>query len=451
MSEVVLYSQKAEVKFIKTVTCKDITEEIRLKMLSRVSSVEFFHYPPTRAAYLRIMVFVRKKSEIITFEDILEDPAVEKDFREVLEAINISECSSKKEISKMMDVLEKYRKIRALHKTASDILNALGSEKFEIDEVLDVAATNITKARQITSETELMFLSGKNGNARELVKKVLYDKIPPMLKTGFSAYDELNGGLPKDGVLLIAASTSGGKSTMLLNLLRNIHLINKVSVGKISLEMSMRQETNRLLSNLSGIHYKKFVQGLLTKAEKIKATEAFARFDSFGERHECRYASLSPERDMSIEDVFLTTKPYGFKVVGIDYISLLKGVNQSNQWQILGDITAQAKIYSRTNNTLVVILAQLDGETEKVRYSQGIQENVDVLWKWNYQKKEVREQRILDINIGKARDGELGSFPLSEAFEVMAIYDVEESSDDLRASDDDDEADTLLNAKAGVD
>ena len=441
-------SQKTEIKCIKTITSHELPQNKRLKILGLLTNSEYFYYPPVKAAHARILLFAKKRSEIITFDDLLEDPAIEKDFRDILSnADTIRICQSNKEIRHMVGTLEKYRKIRAIYEAASKAINSLNADKFDEDSIIDTLAGDVTKARQITSEEEEMCIIGKDGNSYGLIKEVLYSKAPKLLKTGFDEYDELNGGLPTEGVMIIAATTSGGKSTMLLNLLINLYRINKISVSKVTFEMSKNQETNRFLSNLSGIHYKKFTRGLLSPREKREAEHAHDLFFKYGSKHGCRFATISPERGMTIDDVFITMKPYGFKVIGVDYISLLKGVDSDNQWKIMGNICAQAKSYSRANHCLVILLAQLDDETSKVRYSNGMKENCDVLWKWNYSKEETRETRTLDIRADKVRDGELCTFPLREMFEIMTIDNM---GDDYNVDDSDIQDEDLADMGSGL-
>ena len=236
-------------------------------------------------------------------------------------------------------------------------------------------------------------------------------------------------------------------STMLLNLLRNIYKVNKVSVAKISFEMSKRQEVNRLLSNISSIHYTKFAQGLLTKDDKRNAYNAHVKFNKFGIKNGCRYATICPEKGMTIEDVFITMKPFGFNVIGIDYVSLLKGVSVDNMWRIMGEVCAKAKMYSRANRCLVILLCQLDDDTDKIRYSNAMKENADVVWHWNYSKEEVRATHVIEINTSKARDGELIKFPLAERFEFMQVENPSDNDEDPGNDDDDD---NLIRVNAGV-
>lgn len=443
----VLYSQKSELRFIRTVTSNEIKETTRLIILGKISSTDFFYYPPCVAAYSRIMQSMRKNSELIEYDDLLEDPAIEKDYREVLENSDIDPCASKSEVKRMLAVLERFRKIRSIYVTAQNIMTSLNAEKFEVDSIIDTATSNVSKARQLTTMTDEIVVIGKGGNAHDALHRSLYGKRKPIYKTGFSGYDAINGGLPTEGVLLVAATTSGGKSVFLMNLLKNLYVLNKISVCRASFEMSERQELNRLLSNLTNIPYKKFAQDLLTKGEKKYIEQEFEKFFNFGERNDCRFASSTPECDMSLDDVFIRFKPYGYDVIAIDYVGLLKGMNVDKQWQVMADATKQAKNYSRSTQSLVILLAQLNGETGNLKYSQGMKDNVDLMLQWDYSKQEVRDTHIVDINITKARDGELGVFSLHEMFQVMRLDNHTSGDDDHNASTDEDE---LLNVNAGV-
>jgi hypothetical protein len=134
--------------------------------------------------------------------------------------------------------------------------------------------------------------------------------------------------------------------------------------------------------------------------------------------------------------LLMMMKPYGYKVIGIDYISLLEGVDEKDQWRALSAITRQAKIFSAENKCLVILLAQLDADDDRIRYAKGILEHADCAWTWNYYKAEVRETKTLPIRQLKARDQELFPFELREMFETMTIDNMEGSeSNDSQASD----------------
>tara|TARA_B100000700_G_scaffold101966_1_gene114961 strand:+ start:12075 stop:13448 length:1374 start_codon:yes stop_codon:yes gene_type:complete len=440
-----LYSQDMEMRCIVTLTNSKIPETVRSTLLGKLNK-EYFHYPPCAAAFNRIDVIARKRFEIVDFSDLMEDPALEEDFRDILRDTDMKSCKNKKAIERMVGQLDEYRKIRIVYDTANSALEKIEGDSVDINGLLDTIADRLTKARRDINEEDQFVVIGKNNNADDLVHNVLNKVVDQMIKTGFTKYDTRNGGLPDEGVMIIAATTSGGKSTVLMNLLVNLYLESNKRVGRISLEMGDEQEMQRMLSRLSKVPFWKIKQQKLSPKEKQRIKKAYDKFKQHGEDNDCVFTSVSPTRGIRIDEALRIVKPYGLDVVGIDYVSLLEGVDEDNQWRILSSIVREAKVFSRENKCLVIILCQLDADTDKIRYSRGMKEHADVMWSWNYSKKEQREIRILPINVDKARDGELFTFELGERFDIMMAENIE---GDSGYGDDDDESgdDIDLNAE----
>ena len=245
------------------------------------------------------------------------------------------------------------------------------------------------------------------------------------------------------GVVLLAATTSGGKTAVLMNLMVNLYMYSAKKVCRISLEMGDQQEMQRLLSRLSEVPFWKIKQGKMNPKEKQRVDKAYRKFKKLGKKNKGEFVTICPTRNLTIDDALRTVKPYGFEVLGIDYVGLLDGVNDDTQWKVLSSIVRDCKIFSRECKCLIIVLCQLDDESDKLRYSKGMKEHADVMFSWNYTKKEQRELKILPINVDKARDGELFSFQLGERFEVMTVDNMAGDSyspddtedDDLNLSD----------------
>lgn len=425
-----LYSQKAELRCIRTLTESRIPENIRSTLLSRLDTT-YFHFPPTLAAFNRIAKLAKKRQELIDYEDLQEDPLLEEDFREILRSTDVGPCRNKRLIKRMYQQLEQYRKIRILYKQCRKSLEQLEDDKVDPDRLLDDLANSVAQARKDVQQDQTILNFGHASNSKNVVHNVLYSTEELLYKTGYTEYDERNGGLPKEGVMIIGATTSGGKSVTTMNLLRNLHMENKINVVRASFEMGDTQETRRFLSCISGIPFTKFIKKRLTMKEKQAVEKAVEKFEKFGQKHEIKFSTVSPTRSMSIEEVLRMIKPYGYQVVAIDYITLLAGVDTDNQWQVLSEIARYAKEFSRQTNSLVILLAQIDDATEKLRYSKGIREHADVFWFWNYSKPEQRELKSLPINVGKARDGELFTFNLDEEFEFMRVSNPNGDDDEI--------------------
>ncbi len=424
-----------------------------MKMLSSVVE-DTFGYPPCRQAYLRIMKTFRTKTKLMEMYELVHDLQLEVDYREIIANSDVEPCASKTQIEKLLHTLDNYRKLRLLYEACKSGLDALKKDKINIDKLLNDTANSLAKARSKSDLENDMIIMGKGSNSSELIRKILFEDRDPLLKTGFKMYDDVNGGLPRCGVMIVAATTSGGKSVMLMNLSKQIHMLNQVDVCRVSLEMSVDQEINRLASNLSAIEFKKFRRGLLSDKEKHAAAKKIRMFEDASAANGTRHVVICPTYAVSMDDILMTLKPYRFDVIGIDYISLLEGVDSDNQWRVMGNITAQAKRYSRETKSLVIILAQLDEASEKVRYSKAIKENADVVWTWSYEaNSEARASRQAEIAVSKERDGDRFKFPLGERFDVMRFENVEgtiKGFDDEEApmnsnSNYDEEADKMLN------
>ena len=434
-----LYSQDMELRCIVTLTNPKIPEQVRSTLLGKLGK-EFFHYPPCSAAFNRIEVLARKRFEMLDLADLLEDPALEEDFRDILRDSDAKSCKNRKAMDRMVEGLDDYRKIRIVYEAANTALTKIEGDALDINSLLDNIAEKLTRARRDINEEDQFVVVGKNNNADDLVHKVLNRVVDQLIKTGFTKYDTRNGGLPEEGVMIIAATTSGGKSAVLMNLLVNLYQLSKKRVCRISLEMGDEQEMQRLLSRLSGVAFWKIKQNKLDPKEKQRINKAYEKFKQFGEDNECVFTSISPTRGMRIDEALRMVKPYAFDVIGLDYVSLLEGVDDDNQWRVLSSIVREAKVFSRENKCLVIVLAQLDAESDKIRYSRGMKEHADIMWSWNYSKKEQREIKVLPINVDKARDGELFTFELGERFDIMTTENIEGDSG-YGSSDEDDEAD----------
>lgn len=417
-----LFSQRAEMAMIRTITSDKIPEKYRAAFLGKVDQT-FFHTPAAKKAFKRISKLAGTKQVIPTWDDIVDDPSFDADVREVLDSTDVLPVQNKKKVKSLIGRLDKYRQLRELY----DMVKA-GISYFDQKEALDPEelandfSDRLTHARKNHSVDQKIWTFGVGSNAKEIVQTALHKPSERMYKTGFIEYDEKNGGLPTTGVMLLAGTTSGGKSVLANNLLSNLTLNNKGIHGvKVTLEMTAEQETNRILSMITGIPFWKYKQRRLSKDEKRQTEKMAAAYNKRLKENKSKFSFVSPEGSMTVDDVLNMLKPYGYNIIVLDYISLLEGVDDDNQWRMLSSIARKMKVYGTENKTLCIILCQLDGSTSQLRYSKGIKEHADVMWAWNYTDPEQRALKILPVKVEKARDGELFPLDLLDEFEIMRV------------------------------
>lgn len=425
-------SMGLEVRALMTITNSKIESSKRMAMLGRVNK-DHFSSDVTKKAFRRISKLAESRGELVEWIDILEDPNMGEDYRDALEEYEVEPAKTLKGFGKIFDKLDSYRKRRHLLEIAKELHKTLEADddEFEEDEYIQSIAENLASAKKssVTEEKVWAFGGKKKGNALKLVKQALYSPKESLYKTGFKEYDDRNGGIPTSGVMLLAGSTSGGKSIISQNLADQLAQINALKVLTVTLEMSDEQHVNRQLAMITGTDFSKIKQKKLSDREKKKLLKAAKEYDARLRKAKGKVMFTSPSRGMTIDDVIYMTVPYDADICVLDYVGLLEGMDEDNQWRELSSAVRKAKIHSQATGKLYILLVQFDADSNKIRYSKGMKEHADVLWQWNYSDPEVREGKIIPVQIAKVRDGELFEMPLAERFHVMQVGDAEKGTE----------------------
>lgn len=456
-----LFSSALELKAIRTMAVSNGVQEdqaatslraderaLASSLLLSTMNDSYFQYGPCKAAFRRLKKVAEKRSRVLDYDDLLEDSSLDEEFRDILREDKKKPAKTLQQAKDLLDQLDDYRKLRVAYSCAKDITEKLKETKVDPSEILNLMAGKLSEARARENLQDKIVTFGKGGDVEGLLQEVLDPTDEPLLATGFDEFDNRNGGLPAEGVFILAGTTSGGKSVIRMNLCEYMYYKNNLDVLSVSLEMNEKKEARRLASSLSRVPLWKFIKKALSKDDRKAVKRAWRDFYEHGEKNNCRYSLFCPTRSLSSRDLFTLLGPYKYKVVAIDYVGLLEGVDEKDQWKTLSAIVRQAKIYSSENHCLVIVLAQLDSEDDRIRYSKGMLEHADACWTWNYSRPEQRELKEIPMQQKKARDQELFPFVLKEEFEIMRVSNPDvttsghgssqKSGEDYDGSDDDD-------------
>lgn len=222
----------------------------------------------------------------------------------------------------------------------------------------------------------------------------------------------------------VANGIATHNSSLAIQLLKNF-CDNSESCLYVPLEMTEKESTARLLSNLSKVPISNILQKKMSKSEKLKIKKAAKEFHKKLHKQKNSYSILSPEQDMSAEEILLMTHPYDYRVILIDYISLLKDVDGEDQWRQLAAVARLCKVYAKTHNKIVVLLVQVNDDGY-IRYSKGVEEHANNAF-YFVANKETREAGLLNITQKKARNQAMFDFQLAFQPETMTITDVSDS------------------------
>lgn len=244
------------------------------------------------------------------------------------------------------------------------------------------------------------------------------------VSTGFKDLDSILGGLQKSDLVILAARPSVGKTTLALDMARQVAVEEKVPVGVFSLEMSKEQLIDRLLCTQANVDLWKMRTG------RLGDEDDFARIGNA--------MGILSEAPIFIDDSAITSvmemrtkarrlqSEHGLGLIVVDYLQLMEGRSTAdNRVQQVAEITRALKGLAKELNVPVLALSQLSRSTEArtppipkladLRESGSIEQDADVvlfIYRDSAYNKQSDRGNITDILIAKHRNGPTGKVEL---------------------------------------
>ncbi|MFZ2299887.1 MAG: replicative DNA helicase [Candidatus Moraniibacteriota bacterium] len=327
-------------------------------------------------------------------------------------------------------VVQKKVLLRRLISAASDIVEMGYDESEDVQKLLDEAEQKVFAVSQkyikqdfvpIKSILELAF-----NRIDELHKS---DHAFRGVQTHFSDLDNLLAGLQKSDLLIIAARPSIGKTTLALDIARQVGIHSKVPVGIFSLEMGSDQLVDRMIAAQAGVDLWKLRTGKLSSEGPNNDFERIS--DAMGVLSE---APIFIDDSGSLNILEMRTMArrlqaeHKLGLIIVDYLQLMEGRSMKgsdNRVQEISEISRGLKQLARELNIPVIALSQLsravESRTDQVpklsdlRESGSIEQDADVvmfLYREDRVKPDTQNKNIADIIIAKHRNGPIGKIQL---------------------------------------
>jgi len=240
----------------------------------------------------------------------------------------------------------------------------------------------------------------------------------PGIPTGFKEYDNLMGGLHPTDFILIAARPSMGKTSLLLNIARNLGH-RKIPGLIFSMEMSERQLCNRLISDVGSINSRIFQRG------KVPSGSMWQRINEASSTVAEMPLYIDDTPNQSISQIETIAQKYhrqcGIGWIGVDYLQQMKGWNPKEQGD-MADITKRLKGLAKRLGIPVIALSQLNRKLEDrplkvpilsdLRDTGAMEQDADVVL-FPYRPAvytDAAHPNAAFINAAKNRNGPLGKF-----------------------------------------
>jgi replicative DNA helicase len=349
----------------------------------------------------------------------------------------------------IVDIIKEKSILRSLIESAQNIIAKATSKDPDVNELLEEAGSAIfqimenKEARDGYSIDQYSFgeqLKKSLKIINELAKK---ETLVTGLPTGFHDLDMLTTGFHPGDLIVIAARTGMGKTSLALSILHHLSIVNEIPAVFFSLEMSGHQITIRLLSKESKIPLKKIISGFLSESEIEKLTKDALKIMN-APLHIVDVPSLS------ILDLKAKARKFkkekDIKIIVVDYLQLLRLHRKVENRQVeVAEISRELKSLAKELGIPVVALAQLSRQTEMradkipqlsdLRESGSIEQDADLVLfihrpAYYKDKKDIspEEKKQAELIIAKHRNGETGKVLLEFIGETTEFRNIQASS-----------------------
>ncbi len=313
---------------------------------------------------------------------------------------------------------------------ASHHIAQLGyKEADNIEELIDEAEQKIFGIAKDSLRQE--FFPIKEGLADALERIDRLHKGDGALRgvpTGFADLDGYLAGLQKSDLVILAARPSLGKTSLALNIARNVAAEEKKAVGVFSLEMSREQVIDRLIASEASVDLWRLRTGKLRSdgpdndfARLSDAMDALSQIPIFIDD------SASPTVMELRAKARRLQAQHDVGLIVIDYLQLIRGHgNTDSRVQEVSEISRSLKGLAKELNVPVLALSQLSrgiemrGPSAKpklsdLRESGSIEQDADVvmfIYREDKAKENSDKKNIAEILIEKHRNGPTGKIEL---------------------------------------
>ena len=333
---------------------------------------------------------------------------------------NVSSTASIEQVASLIS--DKFLR-RQLIRSGNEVVQLGFDQSQGTDEILDKAEQKIFEISQekpskgLTQAAEILTSTFNEIESRSLGTSVA--GIP----VNFYDLDAMTQGFQRSDLIIVAGRPSMGKTSMVLNLAKNVAQFQNLPVCLFSLEMSKEQLIYRLLSMEVGIESGRLRTGRLQQDEWPLLGEGI---NSLGELpifiHDKPNTSVLEMRSLCRRLVAEQGKELGMII--IDYLQLMEGTSD-NRVQELSKITRGLKAMARELNIPVVALSQLSRGVESrnnkrpmmsdLRESGSIEQDADLvlmLYRDEYYNHDTEDKGITEIIVTKHRNGPVGTVKL---------------------------------------
>ena len=408
---------------------KEVLDECVLRL-----SAGHFHIPAHKTMFELLLDMQKRAVEIdaITITQLLRDrklldqvggvPFLNRLFEFVPTAANVSYY---------IEIVREKHILRQIINTCTECVRQSYDEQGEVAILLDEVERKVFAITEERVKQKIPSMKDNVMLAIESIEKLFESRGQITgLATGFTDFDRMTDGLHGSEMIVVAARPSMGKTAFAMNIAEHVAVNEKKAVAVFSLEMSSAQLTQRLLGSMARVNLRNMRDGFMNQRD-------FPALMAAGSQLSQAQMFIDDSSSLSIHELAAKSRrlkaQYDIQLVVIDYLQLLRSNSrraQDNRQLEISEISNGLKALAKELNIPVVVLAQLNRESEKrkgnkpmlsdLRESGSIEQDADVvclLMRSEYYAdgEEDKAEKLgqAELIIAKQRNGPVGDVPLT--------------------------------------
>ena len=335
-----------------------------------------------------------------------------------------------------LDIIESRAKLRQIISAGEQMVQeAYETQDEKLADFIDGVDATISKiTAHRNADTQL---KGPREIA-EIGYRVIEDMIrakgkPQGLTTDWPDLDDITGGWRDGELILVAAETSGGKTSLAMNIAEHLSVLteNTVPVGIFSQEMTIEELSARTICSVSEVSRDRVRKGLVTTEEAKKIEHAADRIAK-------SKLYIDDEGSLSISKLRSKcrrmVKKHGIKLFVVDYIQLMHGggTRFDNAVKELEFISHGIKSLAKELHVPIIVISQFNrgaADAEKPRLSDlkgasALEQDADIVILLKPDPTVAEEEEIVTVIVWvkKNRNGRRGKLQMTLRRDIIRFF-----------------------------
>ncbi len=331
----------------------------------------------------------------------------------------VSGVASASNITYYAKIIQKKAILRRLISAAAKI-NEMGyNESEDVEKTLDDAEQLLFGLSEKSLKQEFTPIKTILGDAFDRLDDLHKNKGEMRgVPTGFTDLDDLLSGFQKSDLIILAARPSVGKTSLALDIARQVGTQSNIPVGIFSLEMSADQLVDRMIAAEGDVDLWRLRTGNLKDSDFVNINETMGTLSEapiFID--DTSSANIMEMRTMARR----LQAEHDLGLIIIDYLQLMEGRSNESRVQEISEISRGLKMLAKELNIPIVALSQLSRAVESrpdqrpklsdLRESGSIEQDADVvmfIYREDRVNPDTENKGIAEIIVAKHRNGPVG-------------------------------------------